>query len=220
MELLFILLASWQPYAKEHKVQSKIEIDEVEGHPSIQYIHYVNEGTAEGLSLAANFAHSIDGFIVREMARRCMYSRGDLVTVRNMLLRDIDEQVEKKAPTTPKYEKLYWAHGFISLSCIEYMLRSGTSIYSLSFKDTLLELIDDVLEYESFELLFVHDEFKCHPNHANRMREVYLGILAEIADSSMGQEIIRNIRNDESFQLEKFTPDLGDMIREGNYAIS
>ena len=235
-ELLEILLASWQPYAPEHswrmvdgfmikipvlqKVQSKIEIDELEGHPAIQYIHYVNEGTAQGLSIAANGIHSIDGFIVREMTRRCNYDKEELLTVKDMLSKSLASPRNNQRTTVPMYEKLFWKHGFASLACSSTMLASGINGYSDTFKVIMLELINDVLEYESFEMLQIHDEFKCHPNHVNRMREVYIGILAEIADSDMAQELVRQIRNDDTFVLEKLSEGLGDLIRKGEYPIS
>lgn len=234
-KLLEILLDSWQPYATEHswrmpdgfmvkipvlqKVQSKIEVDEIEGHPSIQYVHYVNEGTETGLSVAANGVHSVDGFIVREITRRCNYDKSDLLAVRRMLKKDLDNPKATERTTVPLYEKLYWAHGFASLACVDSMLASGINGYSLTFKTIIYELIEDVLTYEPFDMIQIHDEFKCHPNHVNRMRETYIGILAEIADSDIGQEIVRQIRKDDTFTLKKLSENLGDLIREGEYPI-
>jgi len=51
-------------------VDKKIEIDELE-HRSFTHRAYINKESTYGISLAANVVHSIDGFIVREMTRRC-----------------------------------------------------------------------------------------------------------------------------------------------------
>jgi DNA-directed RNA polymerase len=48
----------------------KIEVGEMNG-ATFSHSAYVNKPTPKGLSLAANIIHSIDGFICREMYRRC-----------------------------------------------------------------------------------------------------------------------------------------------------
>jgi len=226
------LLASWQPGALSHswdmpdgfhvhipvlvKEQSKIEIDELEGHPSIQYAYDINEGTESGLSLIANATHSVDGFIVREITRRCSYDMRKLVSIHSVL-----KNRKKTSPVAvTDIEKLYRKSGMMSLVAIERLTLPLVSLFTESFCAALQELVEDVLEYPPFELIQVHDEFKAHPNHVNRMREVYIGILGEIADADMAKHIIAQIRNDDTFTIEKLSHDLGDMIREGEYSIS
>ena len=64
------------------------------------------------------------------------------------------------------------------------------------------------------------DEFKCHPNYVNYMREVYRDILAELADSRVGEQIIQEVRNDPDYRLEKFSSDLGNEIMKAEYFLS
>ena len=54
----------------------------------------------------------------------------------------------------------------------------------------------------------------------NYLREVYRDILAELADSTIAQQIIRETRNDPTYVFEKFSDDLGDEIMKGNYFLS
>ena len=131
MVLMDELLGSWQPYTLNHswtlpdgfeviapvlqKKESKIEIDELD-HASIQYRYEVNEGTEQGLSTAANTIHSIDGFVVRELCRRCNYDRSKLLTTKNLLEIECPEIVCKR----PKIERLAKEHKFISLLVIKW----------------------------------------------------------------------------------------------------
>ena len=92
-ELLQDLLAAWQPYVLSHqwklpdgydakvkvmeKKESRIEVDELD-HATFTYEYYINEGSKKGISLPANVVHSIDGYVLRCIHRRCNY---DLVNV-------------------------------------------------------------------------------------------------------------------------------------------
>ena len=47
-----------------------------------------------------------------------------------------------------------------------------------------------------------------------------MGILAELADSTVGQQIIREVRNDPTYVLTKISDDLGDAIVQAEYFLS
>jgi hypothetical protein len=64
------------------------------------------------------------------------------------------------------------------------------------------------------------DEFKCHPNNMNYLRSTYQGILTELADSNVGQQVIREVCSDEDYVLEKFSENLGDEIIKSEYFLS
>ena len=84
----------------------------------------------------------------------------------------------------------------------------------------LLELIESILERPSFEVLTIHDSFSSHPNYLNYVRQTYVEIFAELAESNIMEEIIKQIRNDPDYRLEKLSDDLGDLIRESEYTLS
>ena len=48
---------------------------------------------------------------------------------------------------------------------------------------------------------------------------MYIDIMAEIAESNMLEFILSQIRT-EYYEVEKYSENLGDMIRQGNYGIS
>lgn len=229
------LLMSWQPFALNHhstmpdgfvainpvlsKVKSKIEIDEL-NHAQIQYIYEVNKGEESGLSTAANPVHQIDGFLVRELSRRCNYDMALLLVAEDALLARLADPRLMVRKRTPDIEQLWKNHEFMSLVGIEYVIDHSPRDLSKDYCEELLALVNQVLEYQSFECVTIHDEYKCHPNHVNRMRMTFIEMMAELAESDVMAEIIRQMRNDPSYKIKKLSDDLGDLIRDGEYAIA
>lgn len=96
MAAMSIMQSCWQPYAKKHSwklpdghvaqvkvIQAsdkKIEVEELDK-ATFTYRTYINEGTDNGISLAANIVHSIDGYVVREMVRRSHKQGFDLLCI-------------------------------------------------------------------------------------------------------------------------------------------
>ena len=72
---------------------------------------------------------------------------------------------------------------------------------------------------QGFEILTVHDAFWCSPNHMNKLRQNYIDILCEIADSDMLGDILREITSSTEV-LKKYSNDLSKYIRESEYALS
>ena len=228
------LLQSWQSHALEHsftlpdgftakipvlqKMESKIEIDELD-HATLTYVYDDNIGTERGLSIAANITHGIDGFIVRELVRRCNYNESRLTYIKELLTEDL-KQSYNNTPSTP-IERLYNKHGFMSLEAIKFINPGTLRWFSSPYKNELLSLINDILCFPSFEVVTIHDEFKCHPNYMNYLRHRYVEILAEIAESKIGTAVIGEVRDDKHYVLPKMSYDLGDIIREkGEYFLS
>lgn len=227
------LLSSWQPHALEHshtlpdafharvpvlqKCKAKIEIDELD-HSTLTYIYEENIGSEQGLAVAANMTHAVDGFIVRETVRRCNYDRDHLEDVAD-LLSNYRGMPSTLTPMEP-IEIVARAHGFLSLRGVEFINPKNWIYFSLEYRNELLALIQETLTRPSFPVLTIHDEFKCHPNYVNEMREIYRDILVELADSNVGVQIIREVRNDPTFNYIKASNDLGDEIMKSEYYLS
>ena len=73
---------------------------------------------------------------------------------------------------------------------------------------------------QGWEILSIHDCFWCGPNHMNKLRQNYIDILAEIADSTLLQDILNEITGNPEGTIDKLSDDLGDCIRESEYALS
>lgn len=230
-----VLLASWQPYTMSHDwtmpdgfevhvkvmvpVDTKIEVDELD-HASFVYRHEVNAGTEKGLSIAANTVHSVDAMVVREMARRCNYDYEILRYFQmlfTIILRGTPEEIVEYQPI----EQLWRDSGFLSLVGIEHMLteRKIHKKYSHAYLTKLLQLIERTLSRKSFALLTIHDEFKAHANNINVVRQTYAEIMAEIAYSRMLESLLSQIHK-KPITFEKYSENLGELILEGNYALS
>jgi hypothetical protein len=188
------------------------------GHATLTYIYEDNVGSEKGLAVAANAVHAIDGFLVRELVRRCNYDRNHLVFINDLL--DLHSLNVCRSSVTHPMEHTAMEHQFISLRGIEAINRDNVLEFSLCYRDELSKLVKEVLSKPSFDVLTIHDEFKCHPKYMNQMREAYMTILAELADSNVGQTVISEIRNDPSYTITKLSNDLGDKIMKAEYFLS
>lgn len=161
MRALKNIQMAWQPYALVHRftmpdghiivakvmqpIDKKIEVAEFYK-ATFTYRTMLNEGTEFGISLAANVIHAVDGYVVREMIRRCK--------------------------------------------------KSG------------------------FQLAAIHDSFWASPNNMNDVRYHYKSILAEIADSNLLQNILREASQNPKLKFKKECKKMGKLIRKSNYALS
>ena len=83
----------------------------------------------------------------------------------------------------------------------------------------LLTLVQEMLTYEPFEIVSVHDEFQAHANNLNHLRQQYNNILADLADSNIIGDILCQLHGTTG-TYSKGIPDLSKYIRNSNYALS
>jgi hypothetical protein len=227
------LVETWIPFALYHDwymadgyycycpvmapKDSKIKIQELGAEMSITYRHEVNAGCEEGLSNAANLTHSVDAIVCREMGRRCNFSTLQLDAVRQ----DIKAVLyNNRFVATERIDILFQESGFMSLVGVEYITSVEEAMkYTDSYLMALLKVIERTIERDSFDILFIHDAFKCHANHVQTMRQTYVEIMAEIADSTMLQHILSQILNDPDLTVNKLSDNLAEHILEGEYSI-
>lgn len=225
-DLRNILIGAWQPHALKHSwvmpdgfdVQIKVmqTVDVVvkvpELNSSFTHKFMENIGTEKGLSLAANVIHSIDGMIMREMCRRCNYDLDKLLVALSILATDTRQRVPAKDIDYTQ---------FISINVIETMTYHSVRFMDINYLTRLEILLDNVLnKSRPFEIVGIHDEYKCHANNVDAMRYWYKEILAELADSHIMQDILRQIYNDPNIKLTRASENLGTMIRNSNYGIA
>jgi hypothetical protein len=223
-----ILIEAWQPFALKHswimpdnfhvhiKVMdtNDVVIKVPELNSSFTHRFMVNQGSKTGLSLAANCIHAIDGLIVREMNRRCNYDIDAVVKASDLI-------VAYKRLTIFPATAVIDRTKFISLNLIEGL--NYTKLEQMDFSTiTRLENLIHIVMRESrpFELVTIHDAFRCSANNMNTVRYWYKEILAELADSHIMQDILRQIYNDHTVTLDRSSETLGDLIRNSNYGIA
>lgn len=237
-ELMDYMLATWKRDALTHEwvlpdgfhtrvkvmydVDLKVEVDELGG---TTFTHRFQENiitndyaakqdfpVKDGVANAANIVHSIDGMIVREMGRRCNYEEAKL----RKALTQLNDHLNSGFVPAEDYPNNFT--NFISMVHVEDI---DTAIATLTFNDLwrLRTLIEQCLEYRSFPMICVHDEFKCSPNHMNQLRKHYIEIFAELADSNLMEDILNQIHGSNE-TLQKHTPNLSEKIRQSNYMLS
>lgn len=73
---------------------------------------------------------------------------------------------------------------------------------------------------QQFDLLTIHDSFWASPNYMNNVRQNYIDILAEIAESTLLQDILREIEGQDDLIIETMNQNIAPLIRESEYALS
>lgn len=239
-ELLQDLLASWQPWALEHswqlpdgydakvkvmdKIDARIEVDELD-HATFTYTYYDNVGTKKGLSIAANVVHSIDAYVLRAMHRRCNYEPKVVQTA----LKHITHAIEGRklgtqqgyAPTNvvSYYVEQYERSNLADVVILPHLNQHNVDLVPTKLLEELSTLIHQMQAYTPFPIVTIHDEFKCHPNNLNHLRQQFIYIMADLAESEVLSDVLTQITGYTGKWMKK-SKDLGTHIRLGNYALS
>ena len=177
----------------------------------------INAPKESGRSLGANMVHSIDGMIVREMTRRCNHDRARVNTLRWLIMAGVAKEHIENNHT--KMVRLLWNHytktGFLSARILDHL-----QPYNISLVDAepVLELIDSLPE-KPFQIISIHDCFRCLPNYANDMRKQYTLQLELIAKSNLLSSIVSQIIG-RDVQIGKLDPNLHKEVAQSNYALS
>ena len=236
-ELRKDLLEAWQPYALSHEWQlpdgfeakvkvmqqvttaggnlPRIEIDELE-HYQFGYTYYENKGSKKGLSLVANAVHSIDGYIVRTMHRKCNYDatvvRAAYAAICNAIGKSKANPIGKVKYYIDQYER-----SSIADVVILPWIADGSAL-SDKHLEKLKVLCEQMLQHKSFPIVTIHDSFACHAGNVDQMRFHYKETLADLADSEILSDLFGQIYRCK-IEYNKLSNDLGDKIRNSNYAI-
>ena len=153
-----------------------------------------------------NVTHSCDSLLVRELKRRAGYDRTWM------------KKVYAEMQNQGIHPNLYASEKFVSLRKMRNW--KNQSIYVQS---KLMAIIEHTMNYPTYDVVTIHDEFKCSPVHMSMTRFIYTELLAEIAESDLCQEILRQVYRDDTLVYEKEGDGdlLAKTIRENsNYALS
>ena len=175
----------------------------------------VNQPMPDGRSLGANSTHSVDGLIVREMGRRCMYDPVMIQKIKNMKIitsRSMNRPLDRKLR---ELWSLYEYSGFLSVRILQYIDEKN---FGLVDYKTIMKLIS-TLPPKPFKLVAVHDCFRFLPNYGNDVRRQYNIIMADIAKSNLLQFMTVQITRNPNLKVNKLA-DLSSRVMEANYALS
>lgn len=241
-ELLQDLLASWQPWALEHawklpdgfdarvkvmqKQETRIEVDELD-HATFTYEYYENKGSKTGLANVANVVHSVDAYILRCIHRRCNYDRGVVENIHEQIKNELQTRgilrVEHEVIVLPNKVQYYIDQaersGMVDIVILPHLDRTGIRGVPSWILRKLKDIIESMVAHRPFEVVTVHDEFKCHPNNMNHLRQHYINVFAELAESNVLSDILSQIHGQKG-TFTKLSNNLGQLIRGSNYALS
>lgn len=178
----------------------------------------VNQPMEKGRSIGANTVHSIDGMIVRELTRRCMF---DVDTVLRVM--EATEKytitVNMSHPDAQMVDKL-WNHyeesGFLSARILDHLTSENMMLVDTA---VIWKLIQS-LPAAPFEVVAVHDCFRVLPNYGNDLRQQYNNVLAEIAGSDMLQFLLRQITGNQHLKIGKLDRNMAQDVYHTDYALS
>jgi hypothetical protein len=240
--VLQTLLDSWQPWVKYHawklpdgfttyfkvRVASthRITVDEL-GKASFKYQYYKNEGKAHAVKNAANVVHSIDAYIMRCLIRRCNYDRARLEELDQLMgIEQLDRDLGNPAPTGLEqnqtlsyYQEQYARSGIADVVILPHLDAKALSLLATSHLKGLRSIVTTMLEHPPFEVITIHDDFKCHPNNMNQLRRHYRDILCDIAESTLLADVLSQIHG-VAGDYPKLSTNLSSFIRNSNYALS
>lgn len=156
-----------------------------------------------GLEMAANVVHSVDGFVARELIYRAKH--GNEITAE--LIDSLQRAYDRCAPDT-------------NSECFSFyrLMETQSTLGGWAFlgKDFLRKAIDYCTKYlhlPSFDVISIHDDFKCHPNFLHNVKGLYVDILADVADSTLIKDIVEEINPNISYKKAP-APELAKSIRD------
>ena len=235
-KLMGVLIDAWNPNALEHswympdafsvkikvleQKETKIYIKELDD-ACVTMITKENKPVKRGVSLVANSIHACDSYILRSMVRRCSYDVDSITEVLSVI------NSELAAPTShtsipDKMEELLALYGAMNIPdtrILDYITPSTVNAVPKKYLLQLKNTISMMLHYGSFDILTIHDAFRCAPSNCNAVRYWYAEILSELADSNILDCIYEQITGTQR-KFRKAVPNISALIRQADYQLS
>lgn len=246
-ELQQVLTTNWNPKATYHHwilpdgfeahipviVEQAFEYSfDDEGETiTIPYTLKVEGTKKQSVSNCANVIHSVDGMLVREMARRCMFDTAHIQEVLWYLMNTKDELYEPLSiDDLDKLGKLgeliyfYEESKFCSIRIIDE-IKSQSDTYKLSkeHRSKLIDILTKMLHHGYIEMVAVHDCYKAHSNNMNYIRYWYKEMLADIVESNMLCYLYNQLTSDQLDQdivSKQYRQRIAEEVRDSNYGLS
>ncbi len=167
--------------------------------------------------LGPNLIHSIDGMVVREMFRRCMFNPEKVTKLIDLIMKN-DIKPVKETPNS-KMVEILWDHfivtGFLSARILDYLDEDSLGLVSTLEIAKLIQTLPE----KPFELVSVHDCFRCHPNYGNDLRRQYNTILADLNDSELLADMAKQVAHNK-IKTRKVGKIDRQVILDSNYALA
>lgn len=176
----------------------------------------VNAPMEHGRSLGANTIHSIDGMIVREMNRRCNFD--PKVVDRVIAALDGEGSViggDADDEMVMKLWEHYIASGYLSARILDHLYVDNIDLVD----PTVIRELIQSLPAKPFQIMTIHDCFRCLPNYGNDLREQYALQLQLIAKSKLLDFLVSQILGRE-VKVGKLDEEMWREVGDAEYALS
>lgn len=168
--LMPILRNSWNAYADEHcwnlpdgfearvkvteVLEKDIEVDELD-HLKFNYQYTEIQGTEEGVANIANPIQSIDGYIVRELTRRCYYDETQFKRVLALLVKRANQR-HLNGVELDSIQKIWKDQNIVSLVDLEELQWDDIETFDFNYCDQLINIVRRCLKRPSFPVVSIH----------------------------------------------------------------
>ena len=181
-----------------------------------QVIQKVNERPRFHKGLGPNLIHSIDGMIVREMFRRCQYDPATMHRVLKLIADGVQGGTTgKSADMVETLWERYQESGFLSARILDYLYEDTCGLVDMNVITAMVAS----MPHKPFQLVTVHDCFRCHPNYGNDLRRQYNIILADINESTILPFIASQVA-EQDISAKKVGVIPREVILNANYTLS
>ena len=177
------------------------------------------------VSNAANVVHSVDAYVMREMVRRAMYDKTNIAYVIYLLTQAKHVNQDPTFALTgkdklDKFIKIYERTKVLTITILD-KLQSISDVLALSqeHRDELLSLLQLLIQQPHYEIVVVHDCFKCLPNYMNYTRYQYNHIMANLVKSNLLNFLLEQTTVDQVKHNvpQAFKDELAKYVLESNY---
>ena len=166
-----------------------------------------------------NVTQAVDAYIDRELAARCNHNKGQLRTAELELVKRLKRNIQVPPEAYLLPERIWRKFECISLVGIEFITSWSVNQMSEEYCKELLSLIRHTIKKPAFPIVSIHDCFKTLPNYMNYVRQTYVDIMAELADSRTLDAILTDIAG-VPIHIPKLSSNLSDLIRKSEYLLS
>lgn len=173
-----------------------------------------------------NVVHSVDAYVLRSIHRRCNYDYEAVYNASLLIEEELIRRLLGSAVTwleVPQEVQYYCAQyersGMADVVILPFLEEDSMGFLTMGHLRGLATIVNGMLEYKPFEVVTIHDEFKCHPNNMNHLRQQYINVLAELADSNVLSDVLGQLLG-ASISYNKLSTNLSTYIKGSNYALS
>ena len=164
--------------------------------------------------LGPNLIHSVDGMVVREMYRRCMFKADTIMRVIDAITGTHYGNVFNEEVST------LWNHylntGFLSVRILDELTEDNIGLVD----PVVIAKLIQTLPEKAFDVVSVHDCFRCHPNYGDDLRRQYNTIMADINDATnLLSSMCSQVAN-ETMKAKKLGVIPRQQILDGNYLLA